>query len=195
MEMNTTIRLAGISGSLRAASLNSALLRAVPMFVPVEVSVEIVSIGDLPLFNADLTDGPAFEPVRRFRDAIAQADGLVIVSPEYNYSIPGVLKNALDWASRGGKDAPLQNKPTAIMGVSPGQFGTVRMQMHLRQMMVYNNMRPVNKPEVMINNALSKFDAEGRLTDPATENLIRQQLAELVRMIESERSLTAGTAL
>lgn len=190
MDQNSTIRLAGLSGSLRVASLNTALLRAVPSFVPSGVSVEIVGIGDLPLFNADLADGPAYEPVRRFRESIAQADGLVIVSPEYNYSIPGVLKNALDWGSRGGKDAPLQNKPAAIMGVTPGQFGTVRMQMHLRQMMVYNNMRPVNKPEVMINNALSKFDAAGTLIDPTTENLIRQQLTELVRMIESERSLT-----
>ncbi|NUN69537.1 MAG: NAD(P)H-dependent oxidoreductase [Bacteroidetes bacterium] len=176
--MTRPVRFIGISGSLRAGSTNTALLRAVRSLVPEGVEFSIADIGSLPLFNSDLeADGPV-PAVQSFKQQLRESDALVIASPEYNYSIPGVLKNALDWASR-GKDSPLQNKPVAIMGATPGMMGTVRMQMHLRQVFLFNNMRPVNKPEVFVAQAPSKFDAEGRLTDERTAETIRQQMQAL----------------
>jgi chromate reductase len=179
--MSDKLRFAGISGSLRKGSLNTALLTTVQSLLPADVEFSVVPIGDLPLFNSDLeADGP-LEVVQEFKRKLASADALVIASPEYNYSVPGVLKNALDWASR-GKDSPLLNKPVAIMGASPGQLGTARMQMHLRQVMLFNNMRPVNKPEVFIGQAKSKFDGNGVLTDDTTKETIRLQMAALYDM-------------
>ncbi len=173
-----SIRFVGISGSLRNGSTNTALLTAVRSLVPEGVAYSQAGIGDLPLFNSDLEANGPVAAVELFRQQLREADAIVIASPEYNYSIPGVLKNALDWASR-GKISPLQNKPVAIMGASPGPLGTVRMQMHLRQVFLFNNMRPVNKPEVFVSQSSSKFDAEGRLTDERTIELIRQQMNAL----------------
>jgi chromate reductase len=173
-----TLRFAGLSGSLRKGSYNTALLRAAQSLVPDEVSFETVEIGHLPLFNADIDDPEQLNRINNFRESLRRADAFVIASPEYNYSIPGLLKNAIDWASR-GKDSPLQNKPVAIMGASPGMLGTARMQMHLRQVFLFNNMMPVNKPEVFVNQAQSKFNAEGSLSDEKTINAIRQQMIAL----------------
>lgn len=169
----------GISGSLRKKSLNTALLRAAQSAVPDSVTFDTAEIKDLPLFNSDLDDPEQLEQVDRFRKKLQSADALVIASPEYNFSIPGVLKNAIDWASR-GKDSPLLNKPVAIMGASPGMLGTARMQMHLRQVFMYNNMIPVNKPEVFVNQANTKFDEAGNLIDEKTKELLRQQMSSLV---------------
>lgn len=181
--MSETLRFAGISGSLRKGSINTALLTTVQSLVPANVEFTMIGIGDLPLFNSDLEiDGPV-ESVRSFKQKLNIADALVISSPEYNYSIPGVLKNALDWASR-GKDSPLTNKPVAIMGASPGLLGTARMQMHLRQVFLFNNMHAVNKPEVFINQAAIKFDSDGTLTDEKTKDVIRQQMQALVELTQ-----------
>ncbi len=175
--MTAAVRVVGISGSLRQDSLNTKLLRAAMALLPDGMTGEIAPIGDLPLYNADI-DAPRSErpaPVQRFRDALARADALVIVSPEYNYSIPGGLKNAIDWASR-GEDSPLLNKPVALMGATAGMWGTVRMQQAFRPVFQYLNMQPVNKPEILVAQAPQKFDAGGRLIDEMTRQLIAQQL-------------------
>jgi len=119
------------------------------------------------------------KPVQQFRERIAAADALLIATPEYNFSIPGVLKNAIDWASR-PPDPPLNGKPVAMMGASTGNFGTARAQMHLRQVCVFCNMFPFNKPEVLLMRAKEKFDADGRLTDETARGLIRDLLLALV---------------
>lgn len=171
----------GISGSLRKGSYNTLLLHAANDVLPEGVTMQIVSVGDLPLYNADLdlpaaTERPAV--VSAFRDALAKADGLVIVSPEYNYSIPGGLKNAIDWASR-GTDSPLVGKPIALMGASPGGFGTVRMQLAFMPVFLFLDMKPVYKPEVHVSQAHQKFDANGQLTDAKTRELVQQKLQAL----------------
>jgi chromate reductase len=176
--MSENMHFVGISGSLRKGSINTALLKTVQSVLPDGTTFEKVEIGNLPLFNSDLeADGP-LEVVKHFKEQLSKADALVIASPEYNFSIPGVLKNALDWASR-GKDSPLQNKPVAVMGASPGILGTARMQMHLRQVFLFNNMQPVNKPEVFISHAKTKFDADGNLTDEQSKETIRLQMQAL----------------
>jgi chromate reductase len=120
---------------------------------------------------------------------LREADALLIVTPEYNYSVPGVLKNAIDWASRPYGDSAWAGKPAAIMGASVGTMGTARAQYHLRQIFVFLNVLPLNQPEVMIGNAATRFDAEGRLTDEATQKHIRQLLDNLVAWT---RRLQAG---
>jgi chromate reductase, NAD(P)H dehydrogenase (quinone) len=178
--MASSLRVIGISGSLRNDSLNTKLLRAAMELLPEGMTGEIAPIGDLPLYNADI-DAPRKErpaSVQRFRDALARTDALVIASPEYNYSIPGGLKNAIDWASR-GEDSPLVNKPVALMGATGGMWGTVRMQQAFRPVFQYLNMQPVNKPEILVAQARQKFNAEGRLTDETTRQLIAQQLQAL----------------
>lgn len=177
----SSMHIAGISGSLRKRSLNTALLTAVQSLLPEDVTFERIEIGNLPLFNSDLEETALLQIVAQFRDQLARADALVIASPEYNYSIPGVLKNALDWASR-GKDSPLLSKPVAIMGASPGMLGTSRMQMHLRQVFLFNNMKAVIKPEIFVNQALTKFNSDGMLTDTKTIEAIREQMKALISL-------------
>ncbi|MFA6541752.1 MAG: NADPH-dependent FMN reductase [Bacteroidota bacterium] len=176
--MNTSIHIVGISGSLRKGSYNTALLRAVRELLPVNTTFEIASIGDLPMFNADLVDGKMPDSVSVLRSTLSKADAFVIASPEYNYSIPGGLKNAIDWMSR-GKDSPLTGKPVAVMGATNGMWGTVRMQGAFRPIFQYLNMVPVNKPEVLVAQAHTKFDETGTLIDEQTRDIMRKQLAEL----------------
>jgi chromate reductase len=142
------------------------------------MTLETFDLSPIPLYNDDVRAAGYPDSVRAFRDRIATADGLLIVTPEYNYSIPGVLKNALDWASR-PPDPPLNGKPAAIMGASTGNFGTVRAQLHLRQVCVYTNMLPINKPEVLVARAQEKFDSRGRLTDDATRGFVRDLMTAL----------------
>ena len=173
------IRILGISGSLRKGSYNSAALRAAAGLVPAGATMEIFDISNFPLYNEDVQAQDFPEPVQRLREKIAAADGLVFATPEYNYSTSGVLKNAIDWASR-PPEQPFNDKAVAILGASGGVIGTARAQYHLRQIGVFLNMRFVNKPEVMIGGAASKFDASGTLTDETTKGLIRDLMAELV---------------
>ncbi len=134
----------GFSGSLRQASINSGLLRAAQTVLPVDMTLEIYDLTPIPLFCQDLVDqGNVPVPVQAFKARLAAADGLLMATPEYNYSIPGVLKNAIDWASRPVADSPLNGKPLAIMGAG-GAMGTSRAQYHLRQVAVYTNMLPLN---------------------------------------------------
>jgi chromate reductase len=172
------IRVVGISGSLRAGSYHSAALRAAVALAPEGMTIETAAIGDLPLYNDDVRAAGYPAAVQRFRDQLSAADAILFVTPEYNYSIPGVLKNAIDWASR-PPSQPFDNKPVAIMGASPGVLGTARAQYQLRQMLVFLNAFPLNKPEVMIGAAQSKFDEAGTLTDEPTREFIRALLAAL----------------
>lgn len=176
--MPEAIHVLGFAGSLRKKSYNLAVLRAAAELLPDGMSLEICDLSSLPFYNGDLDVDGGPEPVRHFKERIAAADALLIATPEYNYSIPGVLKNAIDWASRPPQSSPLNAKPLAIIGAG-GRFGTVRAQLHLRQIAVFTNMLPLNKPEVMIPMAWEKFDADGRLTDDATTQSIRALLEAL----------------
>ena len=188
--MNESVHLIGMSGSLRKESFNTRLLFAVQELLPKNVTMGIVSIADQPLYNADL-DLPAAKQrpsiVQQFRDVLATADGFVFVSPEYNYSIPGGLKNAIDWASR-GEDSPLLNKPVAVMGATTGMWGTVRMQTAFLSVFTFLNMKPVLKPEVLIAQASKKFDANGKLIDDKAKDLIKRKLEALKILILKERA-------
>jgi chromate reductase len=172
-------RLLGIVGSLRKASVNAALLRELAMVMPEGVVLDVFDdLGALPLFNSDLADEPA--PVTALKHAIAGADGLVIACPEYNYSVPGVLKNALDWASRPPATSPLRGKPVGILGAAKGMSGTMRAQAHLRQILLYSDAPVLGQPEVLIPKAHERFDADLRLTDESTRVLLRSFGAALV---------------
>jgi len=177
--MTKGIKILGFAGSLRRNSFNKAALRAAQELVPDGDSLEIFDLAPIPFFNEDV-EAQGFPPaVAEFRSAIAAADALLLVTPEYNYSIAPVLKNALDWASR-GKDSPLSGKPAAIMSASTGMLGGVRAQYHLRQVGVILNLQLLNRPEVFIASAAAKFDQEGRLTDEPTREVIRKLLSALV---------------
>jgi chromate reductase len=172
------MKVLGISGSLRKGSFNSAALRAAQGLAPGGMTIERAEIGDLPLYDDDVRAAGFPPEVERLRNALAAADAILFVTPEYNYSVSGVLKNAIDWASR-PPNQPFDGKPVAIMGASGGLFGTARAQYHLRQMLIFLNAYPVNKPEVMIGQAQTKFDESGNLTDEPTREFIRKLLASL----------------
>ena len=177
--MSKPIRILGIAGSLRGESYNRAALRAATELVPEGATIDIFELDGIPGVNQDEEQNPPAKVVE-LKQRIREADAILIVTPEYNYSVPGVLKNAIDWASRPYGDSAWNGKPAAIMGASIGAIGTARAQYHLRQMMVFLNMFPVNQPEVMISNASKRFDAEGKLTDDTTKDFIRQLLQSLV---------------
>jgi chromate reductase len=164
-------------GSLRHGSYNAAIARALPALAPEGVSISpLGSVGDLPLYNADVQAGGCPPPVLAMAEAITKADGVIIVTPEYNYSVPGVLKNALDWLSR-LPAPPFAGKPVAIQSASPGLIGGARAQYHLRQILVFLDAFVLNKPEVMVGQVISKVDATSlELTDQATRDFIASQL-------------------
>jgi chromate reductase, NAD(P)H dehydrogenase (quinone) len=177
--MSKPFRILGIAGSLRRESYNRAALRAATQLVPEGATIKIFELDGIPGFNQDEEQNPPPKVVELKRQ-IRDADAILFVTPEYNYSVPGVLKNAIDWASRPYGDSAWNGKPAAIMGASIGTIGTARAQYHLRQMMVFLNMFPINQPEVMIGNAQERFDAQGNLMDDATKDFIRQLLQNLV---------------
>ena len=173
------VRILGIAGSLRRTSYNRAALRAATSLVPDGATLEVFELDGIPGFNQDDEGHPPARVVELKR-SIRGADAVLIVTPEYNYSVPGVLKNAIDWASRPYGDNAWAGKPAAIMGASVGTIGTARAQYHLRQMFVFLNMFPINQPEVMIGNAAIRFDDDGNLTDETTRKLIGELLRNLV---------------
>jgi len=177
--MSNPLRILGIAGSLRRASYNRAALRAATQLTPEEAVIDVFELDGIPGFNQDEERNPPALVVD-LKQRILAADAILLVTPEYNYSVPGVLKNAIDWASRPYGDSAWSGKPVAIMGASIGAIGTARAQYHLRQMFVFLNMFPINQPEVMIANAAARFDAEGNLTDEAATDLIRRLLRNLV---------------
>lgn len=168
----------GISGSLRKDSFNSGALRACADVLPPGVTLSTFDLSPIPLYNEDVRAQGLPDAVQQLRAQIKAADALVIATPEYNYSIPGVLKNAIDWASR-PPEQPFNGKPIALIGATPGGFGTSRAQYHLRQVFVYLNAHLLNQPEVFISAAPSKFDANGHLTDTATAEQLGKMLAAL----------------
>ncbi len=171
-----TLRILGIAGSLRRGSLNAAALRAAQELVPEGMRIETFDIAPIPLYNEDVKQRGFPAPVEQLRRRVKEADGVLLVTPEYNYSVPGVLKNAIDWVSR-PPEPPFDGKPVAIMGASPSLLGTARAQYHLRQSFVFMNGYVLNRPEVMITMAAGKFDAEGRLTDQPTRDIIAAMLS------------------
>ena len=176
--MSQPIQILVIAGSLRRASYNRAALRAAMQLVPQDTALDIFELDGISGFNQDEEENPPSKVIDLKR-RIREADAILIVTPEYNYSIPGVLKNAIDWASRPYGDSAWNGKPVALMGASIGAIGTARAQYHLRQVFVFLNMFPINQPEVMISNAGERFDAAGNLTDETTKKLIRQLLQSL----------------
>ena len=171
--------IVGICGSLRRGSYNRMLLNAAAKLVPKGAVLEVAEISGIPPYNDDeLANMP--QAVKDFKAKVKAADAVLFVSPEYNYSVPGVLKNAIDWGSRPYPDHSWAGKPAAIMGASTGMLGTARMQYHLRQTFVFLDMHPVNKPEVMVTFAKDKFDKDGNLTDETARKLIAQLLENLV---------------
>lgn len=173
--MEKKINILGIAGSLRKQSYNRHLLNVALDVAPSNCSLEIFDLEGIPLYNQDeeLNFPPA---VARLKMKVRAADAILIATPEYNYSIPGVLKNALDWGSRPYGDSAWNDKPVAIMGASPAIQGTSRAQYHLRQVFITLNMHPLNRPEVMVGSAHDKFDSNGHLIDPA----VRQRIGELL---------------
>jgi chromate reductase len=169
------LRIAGIAGSLRRASFNRGLLRAAIESAPAGMTIEPLEIRELPHYDADLDLEGGPETVRAFKAGIMAADGILIATPEYNYSMPGVLKNALDWASRQPERA-LQDKAVAIVGATPGRWGTVRSQLALRQMLMFPACRVMPAPLMTIAGARAHFDEDGSLTDAE----VRTQLVEVL---------------
>ena len=184
--MSNTFKILGIAGSLRRESYNRSAMRAATQLVPPGARIEVFELDGIPGFNQDDEQHPPAKVVELKR-RVRAADALLFVTPEYNYSIPGVLKNAIDWASRPFGDNAWYGKPAAIMGASTGQIGTARAQYHLRQVFVFLNVHPINEPEVMIGHAAEKFDGAGTLTDGRTRELIRQLLQNLVDWAERLR--------
>jgi chromate reductase len=179
MTLTKPFLVLGISGSLRKASYNTALLHAAADLMPEGMLLDIFDLSSLPMFNQDF-EKPFPETVVSLRDKLAQADALLIASPEYNSSITGALKNAIDWASR-SPQPPLQGKPVAIMGASTGNFGTLRAQLHLRQILTHVGALPLGKPEVLVARAAQAFDADGKLVDETARGFLRDLLVALAK--------------
>jgi chromate reductase, NAD(P)H dehydrogenase (quinone) len=177
MAEDNPLRFVVMVGSLRRASFNAVIARALPALAPEGVSIEpLGSVGDFPLYNQDVQEKGFPAAASAMAEAIDSSDGLIIVTPEYNYSMPGVLKNAIDWLSRLPKQ-PFANKPVLIQSASQGAYGGVRAQLHLRHTLVFVEARTFNRPEVMIQAVQTKVDPEtGELTDPATRGFIADQL-------------------
>ena len=186
----------GIAGSLRQGSYNRALLRAAQELVPEGMEIRIFDrMAEIPPFNQDVEAQGDPEAVQALKQAIRMADALLIATPEYNHGVPGVLKNAIDWASRPPRDSVLAGKPAAIFGASPGITGTARAQSQLRQAFVFTNTPALTQPEILVYRAHEKFDAQGRLTDEKTREFIGKllrQLADWTRRLRQEPEVRSG---
>jgi chromate reductase len=178
MATQSPIKLLGISGSLRKQSYNSGALRAIPSLLPDGMTFEVAELGDVPFYNADVEQIGFPVAAKEFRARVADADALIFAVPEYNFSLSGVLKNALEWLSR-PPNPPVNGKPCAVFGASVSPLGTARGQFHFRHVCVSLNMVAVNVPHVDITNAKTKFDAQSQLTDTASLDALRQLLQEL----------------
>jgi len=183
--MEGQIRILGFAGSLRSGSYNRALLRAAAELIPEKASLEIFELEGIPPFNQDLENTmPA--KVREFKSVIRAADAVLIVTPEYNYSVPGVLKNAIDWASRPYGDSVWPGKPVALMSASTGMLGGSRAQYHLRQSFIFLDVLAVTKPEVFVTFAAQKFDDKGKLIDENTRKVVRDLLNALINLVQNK---------
>jgi len=176
--MDKIINILGFAGSLRKGSYNKALLRAALELVPKDAKLEAFDLEGVPPFNQDLENDPP-QKVKEFKAKIRAADAILIATPEANYTLPGVLTNAMNWASRPYGDNAFDGKPVAVMGATVGMLGTARAQYHLRQSFVFLNMVPVNQPEVMVPFAQEKIDKDGKVTDQKTRGKIGELLETL----------------
>ena len=193
----TDIKILGISGSLRKDSFNRAALRVAAEMAPAGVALSTFELHDIPIYNQDVEATPPAS-VLEFKHQITSSDAILFVTPEYNYSISGVLKNAIDWASRPYGQSAWLGKPAAIMGASSGNLGTARAQYHLRQILVTLNMPTVNQPEVMISNAAQRFDQMGALTDEPTRQIIGKlliALVDLTKLVSTNKDLRCAETL
>jgi chromate reductase, NAD(P)H dehydrogenase (quinone) len=181
-------RIVAFAGSLRRGSFNRALLRAAQELTPPGMTVEEIEIGGLPFYSSDVEAEGDPPSVVAFKTSLAQADGVLIVTPEHNHGIPGVLTNAIDWASRLPGRAPLSGKPVAVIGASPGQIGTARAQLHLRQLLWHIRSRVLPPPELLVAMAHQRFDADLRLTHESTRNLLGDLLVRFGLWIRRERA-------
>jgi chromate reductase len=173
-----------IPGSLRAKSLNRMLIRAAHNLAPEGVEIEIADLNTIPLYSGDVEAEGDPEPVRVLKERVHNADALLIATPEYNASIPGVLKNAIDWLSR-PPQLVLRHKPVAIIGAAPGNFGTARAQSDLRRVLAHVDAYTLQKPEVMLFRANEAFDADGNLEDEQTKELLTSLLENLTSWTET----------
>ena len=171
-----TCQILGFAGSLRRASYNKGLVRAASQVAPSGITVRVFDLADIPLYNQDIEDAGEPPSVVAFKRAIAEADALLVATPEYNHGTSGVLKNALDWASRPRVTSPLKDRPVAVMGASPGRGATARAQAQLREAFVFTGACVMPQPELLVSAAASHFDGDGNVTDPE----LLQSLAELV---------------
>lgn len=175
------MKILGIAGSLRHGSYNRALLRVAQELSPAEAQITpYTRLGEIQPYNEDVRTQGDPEPVRDLKAQIRAADALLIATPEYNYGIPGVLKNAIDWASRPPEESPLRYKPIALMGASPGNMGTVRAQLALRQTFLFTESYVLLKPEVLVSRAAERFDAQGNLTDQSTRDHVSRLITALI---------------
>jgi chromate reductase len=175
------LRVLSFAGSLRRASYNRALLSAAKELAPQEMVIEVFDLADIPLYNGDVEAQGFPAPVDKFKQAIAAADALLIATPEYNHGIPGMLKNAIDWASRPPGKSPLADKPVGIIGASPGAMGTVRGQGQLRQVLKALDCHALDQPEYLLGSCSDKFDDSGRLVDEGSRDRLRRYLEALQR--------------
>jgi chromate reductase, NAD(P)H dehydrogenase (quinone) len=180
-----SVTILGICGSTRKASMNRVLLTEIAGQLPSDVTfTQWEGLGDLPIFNSDLAEP---QPIIALKTAIAAADGVIITVPEYNYSIPGGLKNALDWISRPPATSPMRGRPIGIAGAATGMSGTIRAQTHLRQMLVFSDSPCMLQPEVLIPRAHERFDAAGKLTDDSTRQLLGRFATAFVAFVRKQR--------
>jgi chromate reductase len=186
--MTSTLNVMGLCGSLRTASDNMAALVTAGRLMPVGMGLRIESFADVPIYNADAQEQGWPSSVSRIGDAIAAADAVLIASPEYNFGVPGGLKNLIDWMSRLPVQ-PLRDKPVAILGAATGPLGTARMQYELRRVLHCLEARVLLKPEVFISNAKTKFDASGAIVDEATTKFVGDQMLAFHQFIRRERSM------
>lgn len=185
---NSQFQVLGFAGSLRQASYNRGLLRSATELAPPELNIKIFDLLPIPIFNEDVEAKGDPESVQDLKNAIGEADGLLIATPEYNYGIPGVLKNAIDWVSRPPGKSVLSGKPAAIMGASQGTGGTIRSQLALRQSFLYLEVHTMLKPEILIASSRDKFDDKGNLTDDRTREYLAKFLKSFVSWIELIKS-------
>lgn len=187
----TTLDIVGLCGSLRKASINHAALRLAGEQMPSGMKLDIADWREVPVFDGDVFAQGLPPAVAALRERIRRADGVVIATPEYNFSVPGGLKNVLDWTSR-GDDQPWAHKPVAILSASPGPLGGARVQYDLRKVMLFLNAAMLVKPEVFIGVAGSKFDTEGRCTDETTRKFVGDQMAAFQRWIAGVKRMHAA---
>lgn len=188
---NDCFKILAFCGSIRKGSYNKMLLTAAKELAGNDLDIEIYDISNIPLYNDDIEQAGETEEVIAFKNKVTNADALLIASPEYNYSVSGVLKNAIDWASRPAGRSPLLKKLVAIMGGSTGMSGTIRAQSHLRQILSFSNMMDMKKPEVYVQRIQEKFNAEGILTDEELKNHLKKFIAafkEWINLFNNHKS-------